>query len=285
MRKENDVLKQILDFAREENRVRAVMMNGSRVNNNAIEDIMRDYDVVFLITDIGDKSYKANREWIKRFGELVILQQNDIEDGSYIFLMQFKDGVRIDLCFNDIEKVNEIVREDTLTKILLDKDNRIPTLPYPNDSMYYVKRPSQKEFDEVLNEAWWIQTYVAKGIWRDELPLVKYMFDVILIDCIRKILSWYLGTSYNWSINSGKCGKWFKRYLQEDVYKDFAALYPGACYEDIWHCLFKAGEFIRRIGTEVAEKLGYDYPINDDINVTEYLKRVKDIPGNADDFI
>lgn len=153
MRKENEVLKQILNFASEENRVRAVMFNGSRVNDNAVCDIMRDYDIVFFITDIKDTSYKTNREWIKRFGELVILQQNDIEDDSYIFLMQFKDGVRIDLCFNDIGRVEEIVREDTLTRILLDKDNRIPVLPKPDDSMYHVKRPSKKEFDKTLNEA------------------------------------------------------------------------------------------------------------------------------------
>ena len=67
MRKENEVIKQILDFAHEEDRVRAVMLNGSRVNSNAPKDLMQDYDVVFFITDIKNVSYKTNRQWINRF--------------------------------------------------------------------------------------------------------------------------------------------------------------------------------------------------------------------------
>lgn len=98
------------------------------------------------------------------------------------------------------------------------------------------------------------------------------------------MLSWYLGIKYDWSINPGKCGKWFKRYLPNDIYDNFIDLYPSADYEHIWECLFKAGKFIRKIGGEAAKELGYEYPINDDINVTEYLRRVKELPRDAADF-
>lgn len=281
MRNEAEVIKEILDFANEENNVRAVMMNGSRVNPNAIKDIMQDYDVVFFVRDLERQSYKINRSWIKRFGELVILQQNDFEEGAYIIMMQFKDGVRIDLSFRDINKVQESVQEDSLTKIILDKDGIIPQLQLPNDSTYLVQRPTEKEFDMVMNEAWWIQSYVAKGIWRDELPLAKYMFDVILMDCVREMLSWHLAMNNNWSINVGKCGKWFKRYLPEELYKEFTELYPTTVYEEMWVSLFKAGKFIRKIGTEVGEKLGYKYPIEDDERVTEFLKMIKKMPRSG----
>lgn len=284
MRREAEVIKQILDFAEEENRVRAVMLNGSRLNPNAVKDIMQDYDIVFFIENIQDNSYKTNRDWIKRFGELVILQQNDFDDGSYIFLMQFKDGVRIDLSFRNIIKIKGISMEDSLSKILLNKDGLAPKLTPPNDSSYFVKRPDQKEFDKLMNEVWWIQTYVAKAIWRDEMPLAKYMFDVILIDCIRKLLSYYIGLNYNWNINVGKCGKWFKRYLPEDIYNELIALYPAANYEEMWQSLFLCGEFIRNIGRYVSEKLGYNYPDKDDANVTDFIKRIKMMPENAEDF-
>lgn len=284
MRREEQVIEEILDFAKSEERVRVVMMNGSRVNYNAPKDIMRDYDIVFFITDIDDMSYKTNRDWINRFGELVIMQQNDLGNG-YIFLMQFKDGVRIDLRFEDVKLLDEVIKEDSLSKILLDKDNIVNELPLPNDSTHYVKKPTKKEFDKVLNEAWWIQTYIAKGIWRDELPYVKYMFDVILIDCIRKLLAWHIGTRYNWSINVGKCGKWLKVFLPDDIYNDFVSLYPGVDYYEIWHSLFRTGGFIRKIGIELAEKLGYKYPIEDDINVTEFIKKIKNLPKDAQDFI
>jgi aminoglycoside 6-adenylyltransferase len=264
--------------------VRAVMLNGSRLNSKAPEDILRDYDVIFFITDIEAASFKINRNWINMFGELVIMQQNDFEDGSYIFLMQFKDGVRIDLSFKDIKKIEELVKEDTLSKIILDKDNINLELPSPNDSIHYVQKPPRKEFDKTLNEAWWIQTYVAKAIWRDELPLAKYMFDVILIDCIRKLLSWHIGELYNWNINVGKCGKWFKHFLSEETYNEFISLYPTVDYEEMWKSLFNAGRFIQKIGKDLAEKLEYKYPMQEDINVTEYLHRIRVLPKDSTDF-
>jgi aminoglycoside 6-adenylyltransferase len=284
MRKEKEVIKQILDFAYSEDCVRAVMLNGSRLNSNVPEDIMQDYDVVFFITDIEAASFKINRNWINTFGELVIMQQNDFEDGAYIFLMQFKDGVRIDLSFKDIKKIEELVKEDTLSKIILDKDNINLELPSPNDSIHYVQKPPRKEFDKTLNEAWWIQTYVAKAIWRDELPLAKYMFDVILIDCIRKLLSWHIGVVYNWNINVGKCGKWLKHFLSEEIYNEFICLYPTVDYEEMWKSLFESGKFIQKIGKDLAEKLEYKYPMQEDINVTEYLHRIRVLPKDSTDF-
>ena len=284
MRKENEVINQILDFANNEDRVRAVMMNGSRVNANAPKDIMQDYDIVFFITDIEDLSYKINQKWIKAFGELVIMQQNDFDDGSYIFLMQFKDGVRIDLSFKDIKNIREIVKEDTLSKILLNKDSTQLTIPIPNDTGYYVLKPSENEFDKLLNESWWIQTYVAKGMWRDELPLAKYMFDVILMDCIRTLLSWHIGEKHEWNINVGKCGKWFKKYLSDEMYNDFVSIYPTIDYDEMWESLFRAGRFIRKLGNSLAESLEYHYPTKDDINVTEYIKKIKTLPRDAKEF-
>lgn len=284
MRKENQVFKQILDFAKGDDRVRAVMLNGSRLNSNAPKDIMQDYDIVFFITDIEDLYFKKDSRWINQFGELVIMQQNDFEDGSYIFLMQFKDGLRIDLSFRDIKKIREIAKEDTLSKILLDKDNIGLELPMPNDSCHYVKKPTEKEFDELLNELWWIQTYVAKAIWRDELPLAKYMFDVVLIDCIRELLSWYIGEMHNWNVNVGNHGKWFKHYLSEELYNEFVLLYPTIEYEEIWESLFNIGKFIRKIGKRLAESLEYLYPLEDDVNVTEYIGRIKKLPADAVEF-
>jgi Streptomycin adenylyltransferase. len=286
MRTENEVFRQVLEFAKGEDKVRAVLLNGSRVNPNVKKDLFCDYDLVFSVTD--PEYYLHNQVWIERFGELVIMQQNDFSvsgKNAYIFLMQFQDGVRIDLSFHPIVCIAESVRLDSLTKVLLDKDQRIGLLTPPNESYHYVKRPAEKEFDKLMNEAWWIQTYVAKGIWRDELPLIKYMFDGILMDCIVKLLSWHVGLGHDWQINAGKCGKWLKSYLPGDIYHEFISIYPGNNYEEIWEKLFAAGKLIRKIGTKVAQGLSYTYPMQDDIHVTDYLQKVRLLPNDADNFV
>lgn len=285
MRTENDVLAQLLDFANVDDKVRTVILNGSRVNPNVEKDIFCDYDVVFSVTD--PDYYFRNQEWIQRFGELVIMQQNNDQIGErakYFFLMQFKDGVRIDLSFDPVECIVQTIANDSLTKVLLDKDNIIRPLPLPNDSIHNVPKPTETEFNKVMNEVWWIQTYVAKGIWRDELPLVRYMYDVILQDCIVKLLSWYIGIQHDWVVNIGKCGRWNNRYIPQSLFNEYKATYSGTSYEQIWTALFNAGKLIRKLGTEVAHELGYTYPLQDDTNVTEYIKKVKGLEKDATEF-
>lgn len=285
MRSKNEVMTQLLEFAKNEANVRAVILNGSRVNPNAPKDIFQDYDVVFSVTD--PKYYLDHQDWIQPFGDLVILQQNDFTIGgkdAYIFLMQFKDGIRIDLSFHPIECIAETIQADSLTKVLLDKDHRIEPLSPPDDSSHFVKQPTRKEFDEIMNEAWWIQTYVAKGIWRDEYSLARYTHDVILQECVVKLLSWYVGMQHDWKVNVGKCGKWLKRYLPGDIYNEFAATFSGTSYDEIWSALFNAGKLIRKIGMDVAQSLHYTYPLQEDVNVTEYLKKVKALRKDAIEF-
>ena len=50
MRTEQEMFDTILGFAKADDRVRAVYMNGSRTNPNVDKDKYRDYDVVFTVT-------------------------------------------------------------------------------------------------------------------------------------------------------------------------------------------------------------------------------------------
>lgn len=80
MRDEQEVIHQLISFAENNEMVRAVLLNGSRVNPNVENDIFSDYDVIFVVTD--PKYFLNNREWIKNFGNLIIMQQNVLRSGD-----------------------------------------------------------------------------------------------------------------------------------------------------------------------------------------------------------
>jgi len=277
MRSEQEVLDSLLTFANEEENVRVVSLNGSRVNLNSPPDKYRDYDIVFAVGS-ADR-FVTDQSWISRFGQLVIKQQlqNPMSSGAKVcqtFLMQFDDGVRIDLSFKPLEYLTEIVFEDTLTKILLDKDNRLEQLAPPDDSGWFIRKPSEKQYDEALNEIWWLQAYVAKGLCRDELPYARHTFTLIM-EQVELLLSWDVGIRNDWQVNIGAYNKWLKRYLPREIYEEYLQLLPSADYEQFWLVLANAGALSRKIGTAVAEKLGFEYPLQDDINVTKYLQQLK----------
>jgi aminoglycoside 6-adenylyltransferase len=284
MRSEQQMLDLILTTAKEDDRIRAVIMNGSRANPNAPRDPFQDFDIVYLVTDI--EPFKRNLDWIKRFGELMILQlPDDMQDPppedkiSYAYLMQFTDGNRIDLTILPIKNLN--AREkDSLSLLLLDKDNLIGSFPPANESGYLPKPPTAKQFADCCNEFWWVNPYVAKGLWRGEILYAKDLAEVTREEMM-KMLRWYIGVKTRFSISPGKNGKYFEKYLEPDVWNTLMRTYSDESYEHTWDSLFTMGDLFRTTALHVAKHFGFDYPHGDDQKVTAHLKHVRSLPRDA----
>ncbi|BBI31041.1 aminoglycoside 6-adenylyltransferase [Cohnella abietis] len=275
MRNEQEILSQLLDYAQSHPQVKVVLHNGSRVNPKVTKDILCDYDLIFGV--IGDVfSFVQNQQWIKQFGHIMIMQQNNLQEGTEewaIFLMLFNDGVRIDLTFRNVKHILD--PSDSLTKILLDKDNLMGAVEPASDKSYITCKPTKQQYDEVLNEIWWCSTNVAKGLWRDELPYAKYMLDVVVRDALISLLSWYAGMNNDWNINTGKAGRWLKKYLPEELWDRYISTYAGSDFDQNWAALEKTGALTRIVGTAVADSLGYQYPQAEDEKVTKYLAQLR----------
>jgi aminoglycoside 6-adenylyltransferase len=216
MRSEREMLELIIDTARDDERIRAVIMNGSRANPNAPRDPFQDFDIVYIVTDVA--AFKYNYEWIKRFGELMIMQMPEdmqdpppSDDGGFAYLMQFTDGNRIDLGIYPLEKLNDLGK-DSLSLLLLDKDGIIAPFPPASESDYLPNPPTAKAFSDCCNEFWWVCPYVAKGLWREEILYAKSMCDQAVREQLTRMLTWHIGVKTQFSRNVGKQGKYFRRY-------------------------------------------------------------------------
>jgi len=207
MRSEQEMLDLILNTALEDERIRVVVMNGSRANPNAPRDIFQDFDIVYLVTD--PSPFIRNLKWIHRFGELMILQlPDDMQDpppdqqAGYGYLMQFADGNRIDLGIYPLSSLGELLK-DSLTVVLLDKDGRIGDIPPMSESGYLPQPPTAKQFSDCCNEFWWVCPYVAKGLWREQILYARYMLDEVVRPELMKMLAWYIGAQTGFKINPG----------------------------------------------------------------------------------
>jgi aminoglycoside 6-adenylyltransferase len=285
MRSEKEMLDLILNVAMNDEDIRAVIMNGSRVNPNAKKDPFQDFDIVYLVRDV--EPYRRNRELISQFGEMMILQTPEDmvdppaeNDGHYTYLMQFLDGNRIDLSLDSLENINSCI-DDSLTVVLLDKDHRIPELPPPSDRDYLPKPPTAKLFDDCCNEFWWVSTYVAKGLWRDELTYSKYLLDVVVREQLIKMLIWHVGVQTDFQKSPGKMGKYFKECLEPEIWTQLENTYADARPEQIWDSLFVMGDLFRQTAQYVAKHFGFIYPEQDDKNVTAFLHHVRKLPRDA----
>jgi len=286
MRSEEEMIRLILNFARNHDDVRAVVMNGSRVNPNVKKDPFQDYDIVYLVRSV--EPFRRNREVVRYFGDMMILQTPEEmgdpppeNDGGYGYLMQFLDGNRIDLSFYSTEAVPRCVK-DTLSVVLLDKDNRIEKLPPPSDRGYLPQRPTAKSFEDCCNEFWWLNPYVAKGLWRDELTYAKYMLDTLMRQQLMKMLTWYFGMKTDFQRSPGKPGKYLKGQIGDDLWALLERTYADSRPDNTWEALFVMGDLFRKVSRSVASSFGFTYPEQDDMNVSNYIRRIKRLPRDAE---
>ncbi|QWU17009.1 aminoglycoside 6-adenylyltransferase [Paenibacillus sophorae] len=289
MRSEKEMFDLILGIAQKDERIRAVYMNGSRTNPNAPKDIFQDYDIVYVVTETA--SFINDEQWTNIFGDMLMMQEPDKNDRSlgiemdfsrsYGYLMLFTDGNRIDLHIETKESMLDRYVSDKLTLPLLDKDNCLPIIPPPTDIDYHVQNPTEPLFMSCCNDFWWCLQNVAKGIWRDELPYAKQMFECIIRRRLDEMISWWVGTKYDFQVSIGKMGKYMKKYLPESYWDMYKETYSDSTDANMWNSVFTACELFQILAKDVAEYFQYTYKIKDDVNMTNYLKRVSELTVDA----
>ena len=293
MRSEKEMLDLILGIAKDDERIRAVYMNGSRTNPNVPKDIFQDYDIVYVVTET--ESFIEDRQWINIFGEFIMVQEPDRLDKaigmkvdfsqSYAYLMLFVDGNRIDLQIETKEYMMKNYLKDKLTVPLLDKDHCLPDIPLPTERGYYIKRPTEGHFISCTNDFWWCLQNVAKGIWRDQLPYSKHMFECIVRTNLEYMISWWIGIAYDFQVSLGAMNKYFKKYLPKEYWKMYEKTYADGNYDHMWEAIFVACQLFRILGRDVATAFDFSYPEEDDLKMTRYLRCVKDLPVDAKEII
>ena len=66
----------VLTFARDNEHIRMVGMEGSRVNKNIPRDSFQDFDITYFVDDIG--IFTEDDGWISFFGSIVMMQSRRI---------------------------------------------------------------------------------------------------------------------------------------------------------------------------------------------------------------
>ena len=212
----------ILGTARKDARIRAVILNGSRANPNINPDRFQDFDIVYLVREVAP--FVDDPAWIDRFGERMIAQMPDLmegeaprQDGGFSIMMQFTDGNRIDLTLIPINRIGDM-KTDSLSVLLLDKDDRFPPFPPASEVSYLPQPPSAKAFAECCNEFWWVAPYVTKALARSQILYAHHLLDVVLRTQLMKMLTWWFGIKTNFQVNPGKYGQHFKTFFPPDVW-------------------------------------------------------------------
>ncbi|USG63391.1 aminoglycoside 6-adenylyltransferase [Brevibacillus ruminantium] len=279
MRSEQEMMNMLVDFARNDDRIRLVTLEGSRTNKNILPDRFQDYDISYFVTDLD--SFKEDDQWLTVFGNRVMMQKPEdmelfpSELGSWFsYLIIFEDGNKLDLTLIPMNEVEDyFTQSDGLVEILLDKDTRIKNEVIANDRQYWIKRPNEREFDDCCNEFWMVSTYVVKGLARKEILFAIDHLNEIARPNLLRMMAWQIGSEHGYTFSVGKNYKFIDRYLPNEDWEDLLSTYSENGYQEMWKSLFRCYELFRKYSKAVAESLGYQYPDYDEA-ITKYTENI-----------
>jgi aminoglycoside 6-adenylyltransferase len=282
MREEHEVLKEIIEWASGTEMVRTVILTGSRAHPQTRTDIFSDYDI-----EVGVNSLERllnNREWLYSFGEILTQICEESDDFSMQMVL-YKDFTRIDFKIYAVTYLNQYIEQNKLPahldngyRILVDKDDITKGLQEPGFKAYVIKKPTEEEFLSVVNDFWWDTTYVAKSLWRKELFYAKYMLDnIIRFSYLQRMIEWKIGCQYNWQISTNKNGRFFKQYLDTATWAALQDTFSGGDIAENWNALMATTQLFRHLATTIAAELNYPYPQKTDLEISQYLEKVKNL--------
>lgn len=286
MRSEEEMLSLILRKAADSENIRMVELNGSRVHLQIAKDPFQDYDIVYYVEDM--LPFLENHSWVDYFGERIMMQMPDgmvmppagNKRESFSYLMLFTDGNRIDLTLTPVSLIEESLAKKEPRKILLDKDDRLSRLLMNTENPFRIVEPGQQEFSDCANEFWWVSTYIAKALWRQELPLAKDMMDGPVRDMLMAMLNWHIGVETAFTAIPGKSGKNIEKYVDKELWQKLLLTYPDGSYANMWSGLFAMCEIFEELTIAVAVKLELALPEYGK-DVLPYLRHIEKLPRDS----
>ncbi len=260
-----------------EDRIQAVILEGSRADNTQPMDDFQDFDIVFLVDEI--QPFLSAPSWIDVFGPRLILQKptemdlygsEPVDSGRYTYLMLFTDFSRIDLTLCELGGVETLTLDDPF-EVILDKTQILDGMSISQRS-YDVMSPSQKEYGDCCNEFWWVMTYVAKGICRNQPFYARHMMEGPVREMFLRMLGWTAGVRHGFPLYTGKAGKLLGKFFPHEEWQAILSTCSDHHPENMWKAVFQMMDLFHEYAKEVEKTLSLKYNTMEAQNVRKYLE-------------
>lgn len=284
MKRRDDKLQLILEWAENNRDVLVVLLTSSLVNPHAPVDEFSDLDIEIVFDN--NAGYISDKSWVSTFGNPIAMIEEDescFDHRHAMKMVLYEDGVKVDFKLYSKSRFLEDISGEDLPedwdigyKVLIDKEGLTRAMQAPTYQVGIIKKPTESEFQRIINDFWWDTTYVAKCLKRDEIFYAKFMSETnIRTQYLVPLIEWYIAGNYNWSITTNKYGRLFKKYLSPEMWEKTLLTFSGKDLADNWNALFAMADLVTEMGMKTAGALGYKYPVKLDHDIRRYLNDLK----------
>lgn len=254
-----ELLRRILAAAAADERIRAVVLTGSRARPGAA-DALSDLDVELIGDDTAPLA--ADEDWPTRFAPIIV-QVADRTDGGPTRLVIFAGGRKVDFSFKPRRFLAAITAAGTLPdlyergyRVLLDKDGLTEGLPCATGTPRPQAPPTPEEFRATVEEFWFEAWHVGKYLARDDLWPAKFR-DWATKELLLRMVEWDARTRRGWDHDTRHLGIGMAAWGNVEVWRRLHAAFGRFDAADAWSALAATTRLFGDLTRNVAAVLSY----------------------------
>lgn len=274
-----ELLQRFLDWAGRQPDVSAVILVGSSARQDHPADQWSDFDFVIVASD--PQSYFNSTVWIKDIGCPWFTIFENAPDGTPIEVRTlFEGGLDMDFIFasensmkinfQDIPMIPEIMGRGK--KVLLDKSGSLSCFSVPRVEEEKNVPPSLDEFMAVVNDFWFHCAWTVKKVQRGELWMAARSCNHYLKNLVLQMMAWETQGNHGWQCNTWYEGRFVEEWAQPQSLTEFSRSFAQYDQEDIRRALSVSMDLFLRTSKEVASKLGFEYPDEQQQKVSKWIQ-------------
>ena len=276
-RPKHELLDKIVDWARGQGPIRAVVVTGSLARGDGLIDEWSDLDLQIIASDFAQ--YLHDDSWLDALGEVWI--RFPLRSAAPYRLVWFAGGKKVDFQFISAAALQEMTKSGELSAeyqrgyiVVLDKDKICQNLPLSPHIFPQAELPDAEALHEVINEFWFEAMHVAQFIRRRDFWVVK-LRDWTMKTNLLQALAWHARAADS-TINTWLIGRRIRDWVDDETYAVLEGLWPSWDAAELWRGLLMQMELFHRLSLELTQRLGYPYAAETYGKIDRYIRELRD---------
>ncbi|WP_435591414.1 aminoglycoside 6-adenylyltransferase [Nocardia sp. bgisy118] len=264
-----ELLAAVVTWARQDDRITALVQTGSRGRGDRI-DRYSDLDLEIITPHWPE--FFADRSWLHRFGDVLLAvsfeDENEDEATDHPWpaplVVVYAGGRKMDVTIAGEERLTGMIEHglDELYqrgfRVHLDRAGLGARLPAPTGETPKPALPDLAEFTAVTDEFLFEATQVPIYLNRGELWVAKFR-DNTMKECLLLMLEWYGASDpdrprYTWYI-----GHHMDEWLPADLWRRVHETFGRFDADDARRALDATVDLFAEVAAEVAARLGFPW--------------------------
>jgi aminoglycoside 6-adenylyltransferase len=269
----DELLDRIVAWAKQDDNIRAVVVTGSSSRGDASSDRFSDRDVEIIARN--RTPLLEDDRWIHAIAPVWVSLYLANDDDTHTRLVFFEGVRKIDFSVNEANRLTE--QQDGLNdlyqrgyRFLVDKDDLAASLPEPTGKPPRVELPTEQQFRDTVNEFWFEAAHMPTYLTRGDLWVVKTR-DWTMKEMMLRLIEWHTLAMRGPGTDVWYIGTKMRQWVDPSIWDEVQEVFGRFDAADSYRSLQASMALFSRLTREIAEAMGFAWPIESENHVRTYV--------------